>query len=203
MIELKPLPYDNDALEPHITRSTIAYHYGKHTKKYFETVNTLIKGTVFEDVESLEQMLSKKALQIGDSALFNNVAQAWNHVFFWDCLTPESKSSEPSEELMEAIKDEFETFDKFVKQVNEKATKHFGSGWCWVTYKNKKLHIKTTPNANTPITNDEPPLFVIDLWEHAYYLDYPADRAKYVENIWNILNWDFINDNFKNANQGK
>jgi Fe-Mn family superoxide dismutase len=199
MIELPALPYDDDALEPHISRATIAYHYGKHTKKYFETVNTLLKGTAFESAESLEQMLEKKALQQGDSALFNNVAQAWNHEFYWKCLTPEAKSGEPSEDLKKAIDTDFGSFETFKKEVIDKATKHFASGWCWVVRRNGKLYVKATPNANTPLTTGDTPLFVIDLWEHAYYLQYPADRATYLKNIWNILNWDFINDNYNKS----
>lgn len=199
MIDMPPLPYAENALEPVISTETISYHYSKHTKKYYDTMNTLIKGTTFENYTDLEHMLSKKTLQTGDSALFNNVAQAWNHTFYWNCLAPEEKVGTPSEELVKEIDREFGSMEKFKEQVIEKATKHFASGWCWIIVKNERIMIKTMPNANTPLTTPgETPLFVIDLWEHAHYIDYPADRPKYLKSIWNLLNWNFINDNYEN-----
>jgi Fe-Mn family superoxide dismutase len=204
MIQFPELPYAEDALEPHMSKVVISYHYGKHTKKYYDTLNSLIKGTAFDDVDTLEQLVSKKTLQTGDSALFNNAAQAWNHTFFWQCLSPINDAGEVSPDLERELEREFGSFERFKETVTEKATKHFASGWCWVILKNGKIMVKSTPNANTPLTSDgEVPLFTIDLWEHSHYLQYPADRPAYIKAIWSILNWNFINDNFKKATKRK
>jgi Fe-Mn family superoxide dismutase len=203
MIPIPKLPYAEDALEPHMSKDTVALHYGKHTTKYYETLNTLIKGTSFEDtVDTLEQLVNKKALVSGDTALFNNAAQAWNHTFFWRCLAPTSSAGKMSPDLEKAVIREYGSVDKFKDAVIEKANKHFGSGWCWVIVKNGKITIKTLPNASTPLTSSgEVPLFTIDLWEHAWLYDpqYAANKLAYIKATWNILDWTFINGNYKKA----
>lgn len=194
------LPYAHDALEPHMSEDVVKYHYDKHTAKYFDTVNKLIKGTIFEKSDNLSDLLTKNALMRGDTSLFNNAAQAWNHVFWWETLSPPADAGRPSEQLIDAIKQTFQSFDVFKAEFNEKANKHFGSGWVWVVYKNDKLYIKTTPNAGTPITEaDTTPIMVCDLWEHAYYLQHPADKASYIDAMWNIYNWKVINERYSKA----
>lgn len=201
MFEMPKLKYAEDALEPHISAEVVKFHYHKHTQKYFDTANELIKGTVFAD-KSFEEVISKDSLLKMDSKLFNNVSQAWNHAFYWDCLTPASQSGNPSKELSDAFDETFGSFDEFVKVFTDKATKFFGSGWCWLVMKDGNLSIKTTPNANSPLTEKgATPLLTCDVWEHAHYLQYPADRAAYVKAFWNVVNWDFVNENYKKGAQ--
>jgi Fe-Mn family superoxide dismutase len=195
MIAVPDLPYAYDALEPALSKEQVECHYEKHTRKYYDKVNELIKGTIFEDATDINSIVSKKTLTSVNSILFNNMAQAWNHTFFWNSLAPSSGS--PSDELKHLIDIEFGSMTKFKQSFVEKATTHFGSGWCWLINKNGKLLIKTTPNAGTPLTTaDERPLFCMDLWEHSYYLQYQADRAGYIKALWEHINWDFINDNY-------
>jgi superoxide dismutase, Fe-Mn family len=197
--ELPPLPYEQDALEPHLSADVVKYHYGKHTKKYFDVANELAKGTVFE-TQPLDHVISKDSVIRMGTALYNNVSQAWNHAFYWQCLCPESQSGDPSKQLVDAIIAQYQTFDKFKEEFDDKATKFFGSGWAWVMWKDNRIQIKTTPNAGSPLTErDTVPLLTCDLWEHAHYLQYPADRASYIKGFWNIVNWKFVSDNFKEA----
>lgn len=197
--DVPPLKFAEDALEPHISADTVRFHYGKHTKKYFEVANSLAKGTVYED-KTLEQVMTKDSLLRMESVLFNNVCQAWNHAFYWDCLTPPNKSGKPSDKLKSALDEAFGSYDDFVKKFEEKATKHFGSGWAWLVFKDGDLSIKTTPNAGSPLTDKGSiPLLTCDVWEHAYYLDYQNDRAGYVKKFWNVVNWEFVNERFERA----
>lgn len=199
--ELPPLKFGESDLEPHISADTIKFHYGKHTKKYFETANTLAKGTVYEN-KTLDEVISKDTLLRMDTVLFNNVSQAWNHAFYWDCLTPASKSGKPSDKLLAAIDDAFDSYDNFVKLFEDKATKQFGSGWAWLVYKDGTLAIKGTPNAGSPMTDKgSVPLLTCDVWEHSYYLQYPADRMGYVKAWWNVVNWKVVNERFELASK--
>lgn len=201
MFELPPLPYADDALEPHISADTIKYHYYVHTKKYFSTASELAEGTVFEG-KSLEHVISRQASIKMETALFNNVSQAWNHAFYWKCMTPAEKSGKPSEELGTLIDDQFGSFREFSATFVDAATKFFGSGWCWLVFKNNRLYVKTTPNANSPLTeHNTHPLLVCDVWEHAYYPQHPADRASYVKSFMEVINWDFVSSNFRKAVQ--
>lgn len=194
--ELPKLEYAEDALEPHISKQTVQYHYGKHTKKYFEMANKLAKGTVFEN-KSIDDVISKTSVIKMDTILFNNVSQAYNHAFYWKCLAPADKVGKPSAELTKAINHAFGSLAKFKDQFIESANKGFGSGWAWLVYKDSKLQIKITPNANSPLTDSGSiPLFNCDFWEHAWYTQYPADRPAYLEAFWHVLNWNFVNDNF-------
>lgn len=194
------LKYAEDALNPYLSERTVSIHYNKHTAKYFDTMNKLIKGTPFDKEKDLTKLVSKDALMKADSKLFNNACQAWNHVFYFDGLAPHAEVGEPSPELLKAIEEEFESFDKFKKQFIETATGLFGSGWCWLVLRNGKLAIKTTPNGGNPLSQDHTvPLMTVDVWEHAYYLDYTYDRPEYLENVWNIIDWNTVSERFAGA----
>ena len=202
MIKTPPLPYEYDALEPVLSKHQVQVHYDKHTVKYYDTVNKLIKGTSYEGVASVEELLTKKTLASADSILFNNAAQAWNHSFFWNCLTTTDAATVIPDSLEDRIISDFDSVAVMKKTFIDKATQHFGSGWCWLILKNGKLIIKTTPNAATPlVTTGEHPLAVMDLWEHAYLYDsqYEADKAAYVTNLWSLLNWKNIDANLRAA----
>lgn len=194
------LKYNYDALEPYLSQDVVHYHYGKHTKKYFDTTNELIKGTMFEKNETLDDMVSKKSLVRARTALYNNATQAWNHAFYWDCLAPRGEGGKANDELDHLIKTTFGDFNKFVENFNDVAAKHFGSGWCWLVYNDEKLNVVDTHDADNPLTLDTGvPLLAIDVWEHAYYLDYENDRAQYLDKIWNVVNWEFVNERFDRA----
>lgn len=199
MFEMPELQYAEDALEPHISAEVIKYHYHKHTKKYFDTANELAKGTVFEG-KDLQDVINKDTMIRMDTKLFNNVSQAWNHAFYWKCLTPASQSGNPSDKLKTALEEHFGSMEEFTKLFADKATKFFGSGWCWLVLKDGRLTIKTTPNAGSPLTEKGAiPLLTCDVWEHAHYLQYPADRAAYVKAFKNVINWEFVSKNFEDG----
>lgn len=197
--ELPKLAYAEDALEPYISADVVKYHYGKHTKKYFDVANELAKGTVFE-TKSLDHVISKDSVIKMGTALFNNVSQAWNHAFYWQCLCPAKESSDPSKQLVDAIISQYQTFEKFKEEFDNKSIKFFGSGWTWVVWKDNRIQIKTTSNAGSPLTEQNSiPLLTCDLWEHAHYLQYPADRTAYIKAFWKVINWKFVNDNYAGA----
>jgi superoxide dismutase, Fe-Mn family len=187
---LPELPYPMDALEPHISRETLEYHYGKHHRTYVEKLNGLVDGTEFADA-SLEVIIRRSS-----GGVFNNAAQVWNHTFYWHCLAP-SGGGAPGGELAKAIDRDFGSFDEFRKQFSDKAATLFGSGWAWlVKQPNGKLAIVQTGNAETPLTGKDVPLLTCDVWEHAYYIDYRNARPKYLEAFWQLVNWDFVAGNF-------
>ncbi len=184
--ELPALPYDKKALESVISQETIEYHYGKHHQTYVTNLNKLVPGTEFEG-KRLEDIIMKSS-----GGIFNNAAQVWNHTFYWNCLSPNG-GGEPSGALADAIKAKFGSFDEFKKQCTQSATTNFGSGWAWlVKGKDGSLEIVNTSNAGTPMTEGKTALLTIDVWEHAYYIDYRNSRPKYLEEIWKIVNWDFV-----------
>lgn len=186
-IVLPPLPYAQDALEPHMSRETLQYHYGKHHKAYVEKVNALIKGSEFEDA-SLEELVAESS---GD--LFNNAAQVWNHNFFWNCLSARRQS--PGKELSRAL-EKFGGFESFRAQFDKAATGLFGSGWTWlVKDTGGSLKILTSSNANTPARDGHVVLLTCDVWEHAYYIDHRNDRAAYLKDFWPLVNWEFVESN--------
>jgi Fe-Mn family superoxide dismutase len=187
---LPPLPYAQNALEPYISAETLSYHYGKHHAAYVNNLDTLIKGTEFEN-ESLENIILNAS-----GGIFNNAAQDWNHTFYWNSLKPKG-GGEPTGALAEAIRSSFGSFAELQKSFSQKAAALFGSGWVWLV-KNKygKLTIEATGNAGNPMTAGQKPLLTCDVWEHAYYIDYRNARPKYVEAYWNIVNWDFAAKNF-------
>jgi Fe-Mn family superoxide dismutase len=188
--ELPPLPYDKNALEPVISAETIDYHYGKHHQTYVNNLNNLIPGTEFENL-SLEEIVKKAS-----GGIFNNAAQVWNHTFYWNCLTPNG-SGEPSGALGHAISKKFGSFEEFKKQFTQSAATNFGSGWTWlVKNADGSIEIMNTSNAGTPATSGKTALLTVDVWEHAYYIDYRNARPKYLEEIWKIVNWDFVARNY-------
>jgi len=187
--ELPPLPYADDALAPHISPETIAYHYGKHHKAYVDNLNKLTAGTDWEN-KSLEDVVRGSK-----GGLFNNAAQVWNHTFYWSSLSPDG-GGEPSGPLAEKIAEKFAGFAAFKEQFTQAATGRFGSGWAWLVDKpGEGLSIETTPNAETPLTYPCKPLLTCDVWEHAYYIDYRNARPKYLEHFWELVNWEFAAGN--------
>ena len=188
-IELPPLPYELNALEPHISRETLEYHYGKHHQAYVTNLNNLLPGSGFEGL-SLEEIIKKSS-----GGIFNNAAQVWNHTFYWHCLSP-TGGGEPKGELAAQIQSVFGSFKDFQEQFSKTAISTFGSGWAWlVKNADQKLEIISTSNAGTPMTDNKRALLTCDVWEHAYYIDYRNARPKYVEIFWKLVNWDFVAKN--------
>ncbi|NNL95376.1 MAG: superoxide dismutase [Xanthomonadales bacterium] len=183
--ELKPLPYAEDALAPVISATTISFHYGKHHRGYVNKLNKAVEGSDDES-KSLEQLINSAS-----GSLFNNAAQVWNHDFYWHSLTPQG-GGQPAGELGEAIKQAFGSVDSFRHSFADAAKSHFGSGWAWlVADKNGALSIVHTSDADNPLRQGLTPILTLDVWEHAYYLDYQNARAKYVDQcIDRLLNWD-------------
>lgn len=191
-IQLPALPYEMDALAPHISRETLEYHYGKHHKAYVDNLNNLIPGTEFEG-KDLDYIV-KHAPQ---GPIFNNAAQVWNHTFYWHSLSPNSGKI-PTGALAAAIEKTFGGFEAFKEQFTKVAIGTFGSGWAWLVKKaDGTLEIQSSSNAQTPLTNPNvKPLLTCDVWEHAYYIDYRNARPKYLENFWALVNWEFAAKNF-------
>lgn len=188
--ELPALPYEKNALQPHISAETLDFHYGKHHQTYVTNLNKLIPGTEFENM-ALEDIIKKAS-----GGIFNNAAQVWNHTFYWNCLSPAGRG-EPSGGLADAIKQAFGSFDAFKEKFGTSAATNFGSGWTWlVKSPSGGVEIVNTSNAGTPMTDGRTALLTCDVWEHAYYIDYRNARPKYVEAFWNLVNWDFISKNF-------
>ena len=188
--ELPALPYALDALAPTLSQETLEYHYGKHHQTYVTNLNNLIPGTEFEAM-SLEDIIMKSS-----GGVFNNAAQVWNHTFYWNCLSPNGGGA-PTGALAAAIDAKFGSFEEFKKQFNQAGATNFGSGWTWlVKNADGSLEIFNTSNAGTPMTSGKQALLTLDVWEHAYYIDYRNARPKYLETMWNIVNWDFVAANF-------
>jgi Fe-Mn family superoxide dismutase len=188
--ELPALPYAKDALAPVISAETIEYHYGKHHQTYVTNLNNLIPGTEFESM-SLEDIIMKAS-----GGVYNNAAQVWNHTFYWNCLSPNG-GGEPSGALAAAINAKFGSFDEFKKQFSQSAATNFGSGWTWlVKNADGSVEIMNTSNAGTPMTSGKQALLTVDVWEHAYYVDYRNARPKYLEEIWKIIDWAAVNANY-------
>lgn len=187
--QLPSLPYPKDALKPYMSEETIEYHYGKHHQTYLNNLNNLIVGTEYEKM-NLEEIILKS-----QGAIFNNAAQTWNHTFFWNCLSPNGGGL-PTGLLLEKIIQNFGNFEEFKNQFTNAAVTLFGSGWTWLVQNpDGKLEIVQTSNAGNPLTSGKKPLLTIDVWEHAYYIDYRNARAKFVEAFWEIVNWDFVSKN--------
>jgi superoxide dismutase, Fe-Mn family len=184
---LPPLPYEMNALEPHISRETLDYHYGKHHQTYVNNLNKLTEGTKFADA-SLEHIIKH-----ANGGIFNNAAQIWNHTFYWHSLNPKG-GGEPTGEIASLINKNFGSFETFKQAFTQSAVTLFGSGWTWLVKKHDStLAIVNTSNADNPMLNGDTPLLTCDVWEHAYYIDVRNARAKYLENFWQIVNWDFAN----------
>jgi len=188
--ELPALPFAQDALAPVISAETLDYHYGKHHNAYVTNLNNLVPGTEFEN-SSLEEIIMKSS-----GGVFNNAAQVWNHTFYWNCLSPNG-GGVPSGDLATAIDAAFGSFVNFKAAFTKAAATNFGAGWTWlVKNTDGSLAIASTSNAGTPMTNGQAALLTVDVWEHAYYVDYRNARPKYLEEIWKIFNWDFVAEQF-------
>jgi len=191
--ELPPLPYAKDALAPLISAETFDYHHGKHHAAYVNNLNAAIANTPNEK-KSLEEIILSS-----DGPLFNNAAQTWNHTFFWNSLKPKG-GGKPTGDLGSALDRDFGGFDKFREQFVQAAVKQFGSGWAWLVAEGGKLKITSTSNADLPMKHGQTALFTVDVWEHAYYIDYRNARQKFVEAVVDSLaNWDFVSQNLKSA----
>ena len=189
-LSLPPLPYEQSALQPVISANTLSFHYGKHHKTYVDTLNKLVAGTQFSDM-TLEQIIKATADQADHTAIFNNAAQAWNHTFYWHSLRPKGGGEPPAvlERLMESS---FGSVEACKKELAGAAMGQFGSGWAWLVLDGGKLKVVKTGNAHTPLTQAAKPLLTIDVWEHAYYLDYQNRRADYVNAVLDSpVNWEF------------
>jgi superoxide dismutase, Fe-Mn family len=195
MIELPPLPWGESALAPHISQETISFHYGKHHKAYVDNANKMIEGTDLAKA-SLEEIVKAAAGKSDKKGLFNNAAQVWNHSFYWQSLHPKG-GGQPSGKLLDQIKSAFGDFAAFKDALAKAAVTQFGSGWAWVVLEGGKLKVEQTPNAETPLTAPgKKPLLTIDVWEHAYYVDYRNKRPDYVGVVIDkLLNWEFAAKN--------
>jgi Fe-Mn family superoxide dismutase len=190
-IELPPLPWAENALAPHISAETIQYHYGKHHQTYVTNLNKLIEGTAHA-TKSLEAIVKSS-----DGGIFNNAAQVWNHTFYWHSMKP-GGGGKPTGAVAEAIDKSFGGYDKFRQEFAAAGAGQFGSGWAWLVKEGDKLAVKKTPNAETPLTTSAKPLLTMDVWEHAYYIDYRNARPKYIDTFLDrLINWDFANQNLR------
>jgi Fe-Mn family superoxide dismutase len=187
---LPELPYAKNALEPHISAETLEFHYGKHHATYVTNLNKLLEGK--ENPGTLEEIVKSS-----EGGVFNNAAQVWNHTFYWHCMAPNG-GGKPEGALAAAIERDFGSYEKFREELTQAALTQFGSGWAWLVKKaDGKLAITKTPNADTPLKGADKPLLTIDVWEHAYYIDYRNARAKYVETFFDkLVNWTFVASNF-------
>jgi Fe-Mn family superoxide dismutase len=191
---LPTLPYDKNALAPHISAETLEYHHGKHHQAYVTNLNKLLEGKP-EASKSLEEIILSS-----DGGVFNNAAQVWNHTFYWSSMKPNG-GGQPSGDLAAAIARDFGSFEKFAEQFSNAGATQFGSGWAWlVLNKDKKLEVTKTPNADLPMKHGQKALLTMDVWEHAYYIDYRNARPKYIETfLKSLANWDFALENLKKA----
>ncbi len=197
VIKLPELPYLKDALAPYISAKTLDFHHGKHHNGYVEKLNSLIKDTEYVN-DDLGTIIKKTAKDTSKTAIFNNAAQAWNHAFYWQCMKKDGGGLSKGA-MANKIKTDFGSFDKFAEEFKNAALTQFGSGWAWLLVKDDKLAIMNTSNADTPIAHGPTPLLTIDVWEHAYYLDYHNKRADYLDAfIKHLINWDFVASNIEN-----
>ena len=193
---LPPLPYAENALAPVVSANTIGFHYGKHHKGYVDNLNKVTAGTEFSGMP-LEKIVTATAGKTDKAAIFNNASQAWNHTFYWNSLTPNG-GGEPPAVLKKMIEASFGTVDSCKKELAAAATAQFGSGWAWLVLDGVKLKVVKTGNADSPLTKGMKPLLTIDVWEHAYYMDYQNRRADYVNAVLDkLINWRFAADNLK------
>jgi Fe-Mn family superoxide dismutase len=200
--ELPPLPYAEDALAPHMSARTLQFHHGKHHKAYVEKLNDAIKGTRLEH-KPLEEIIRATAGDAGQSEVFNNGAQSWNHSFFWHCMTPRGGAA-PDGELAERIEAAFGGLAGFKDRFKKAATGQFGSGWAWLVLDGDALKVTATANAENPLANDQVPLLTCDLWEHAYYLDYQHRRPDFVQSFLDeLVDWSFAAEALKAASAGE
>jgi superoxide dismutase, Fe-Mn family len=192
--ELPALPYAENALEPHYSAKTLSFHHGKHHKAYVDNLNKLIAGTELEKRE-LEEIVRASADDSGKTGVFNNGAQVWNHTFFWNCMAP-GGGGRPEGEIARSIEKTFGSYEKFAEEFKNTAVTRFGSGWGWLALDGGNLKIYSTSNADTPVAKGQAALLTVDVWEHAYYLDYQNRRPDFVQAFLDhLVNWDFVNKN--------
>jgi Fe-Mn family superoxide dismutase len=188
---LPPLPYDKTALAPHISAETLEYHHGKHHKAYVDNLNKLVEGKP-EANKSLEDII-----KTSEGGVFNNAAQIWNHTFYWSSMKP-SGGGQPTGDLAQAITRDFGSYEKFAEEFTTAGTTQFGSGWAWLVLDKGKLAVTKTPNADLPMKHGQKALLTMDVWEHAYYIDFRNARPKYIETfLKHLANWDFALENLK------
>ncbi len=197
--ELPPLPYARDALAPIISKDTLDFHYGKHHQTYVDNLNKMVDGTPHADA-SLEDVIKAVAGDAAKAGVFNNAAQVWNHTFYWNSMKP-AGGGEATGDVASLIKDAFGDYATFKEEFAKAGATQFGSGWAWLVVKGGKAEVRKTPNAETPLTEEGvTPLLTMDVWEHAYYLDYQNKRPAYIEVFLDkLVNWDFANENLKAA----
>lgn len=197
--QLPQLPYEQDALEPHISKETLGFHHGKHHNAYVTNLNGLVEGTEFEG-QSLEAIMQATAGKADKAGVFNNAAQIWNHTFYWHSMSPNG-GGEPTGALADKIKADFGSFDAFVEEFKKAGATQFGSGWAWlVLNKDGKLEVTKTLNAECPLTDGKTPLLTMDVWEHAYYLDFQHRRPDYIATfLSSLVNWQFAAANYSAA----
>ncbi len=196
--ELPPLPYAQNALEPHITANTLSFHHGKHHKAYVDNLNKMLEGTDLAK-KSLEDVIKASAGEPSKAGIFNNAAQVWNHTFYWHSMTPNG-GGEPKGELLQKIKADFGSLDKFKEEFKTAGTTQFGSGWAWLVLDGEKLKVVKTGNAEVPFTKGQTPILTMDVWEHAYYLDFQNRRPDYIDTfLGKLVNWEFAAQNFAEA----
>jgi superoxide dismutase, Fe-Mn family len=194
--ELPPLPYAKTALAPHISENTLNFHYGKHHQAYVTNLNKLVDGTDLAG-KTLEEVIKISAADKTKAGIFNNAAQVWNHTFYWNSMKPNG-GGKPSGELLAKIEADFGSFENFDTEFKNAGATQFGSGWAWLVLDNGKLKVVKTPNAETPLTTSATPLLTMDVWEHAYYLDFQNARPTYMDTfLSHLVNWDFASANFK------
>lgn len=193
-IELPALPYEATALEPYISAQTLGFHHGKHHQAYVTNANNLIKGTELENLP-LEELIMQSANKADKVGVFNNAAQVWNHTFYWSCMK-QNGGGVPTGAIAQKIDEDFGSFDAFVEEFKAAAATQFGSGWAWLVIDGTKLKVTKTPNADTPMVHGLKALLTVDVWEHAYYLDFQNRRPDYVDTfLKHLVNWDFVNAN--------
>ena len=198
MFTLPPLPYPENALAPVISANTLSFHYGKHHKAYLDNLNKMIGGTEYEG-GTLEQIIKDTAGKADKAGIFNNAAQTWNHTFYWNSLRPNG-GGKPAGRIAQMIESDLGGFDQFKKDLQQAGVTQFGSGWAWVVAEGGKLKIVKTGNADNPLTKGQVPILTLDVWEHAYYLDYQNRRPDHLTAaIDQLLNWDFANENLGKA----
>jgi Fe-Mn family superoxide dismutase len=191
-ITLPELPYPKDALAPYVSEKTLEFHYGKHHNAYVVNANKLLEGTDLAQ-EAPETIIKKTAGDSSKVGIFNNVAQAWNHAFYWRCMKP-GGGGLPTGAIAQKINADFGTYQKFCDEFKNAGATQFGSGWAWLALKDGRLQVTKTSNADTPIAHGLKPLLTVDVWEHAYYLDYQNRRVDYLQAfVDKLINWDFVN----------
>ena len=195
---LPPLPYAQNALEPHISANTLSFHYGKHHQAYVTNLNKLVEGTPMAKA-SLEDVIKESAKDPAKSGIFNNAAQVWNHTFYWNSMKPNG-GGKPTGEIAKRIDKDFGGYDKFVEQFKQAGATQFGSGWAWLVLDKGTLKVTKTPNADLPMVHGQTALLTMDVWEHAYYLDYQNRRPDYISTFLDkLVNWDFAEKNLGKA----